>query len=237
MKTLTLVRGEKQESFTHQSEGTILDALESIKQKVDPSVTFRSGCKSGICGCCAVVANGVEKLACTSKVEEDMVLSPLRNAPVIRDLVVNEEEMLSRHRGLKLDAKESYTLGGEAKERFSLQAECIECFSCASACPVMVTNKDFLGPFALTRFWRYVADERENNTQQKLEAIQNNGVWDCILCGDCAPVCPVGINPKNDISLLRTKSVAVGFMDPAMGSFSTSFGGDFGFGEVSFSQV
>ncbi|MEA2028734.1 MAG: 2Fe-2S iron-sulfur cluster-binding protein, partial [Campylobacterota bacterium] len=51
-----------------EGEGmTLLAALNHIKAIKDPSLTFKSGCKSGICGTCSVRVNGKEQLACSYK--------------------------------------------------------------------------------------------------------------------------------------------------------------------------
>ncbi len=224
-------------TYEIQAEGTLLEALGTIKQEQDPTLSFRSGCRSGVCGCCAVRVDGVAKLACETKLSEGSVhLEPLDKLPVVRDLIVDTTASLQKNR-VAIAPLEAKPLEQEALHRIEKQSECILCHSCYSACPVLATNENFLGPFALTRAWRYSADERQTQTKTIIDAIQKDGIWDCILCGDCATVCPVGINPKNDISLLRTRSAAFGYMDPSFGSFG-SFGGnfgDFGFGEVTFS--
>jgi len=89
---------------------------------------------------------------------------------------------------------------------------------------VTKVNPDFLGPFILTKTWRYISDSREADEKGKIEAVQTNGVWDCILCGECALVCPQGINSKMDISFLQTKSSLFGYANPNFGSFTTGFG-------------
>ena len=116
----------------------------------------------------------------------------------------------------------------EQAEVNEVQSDCILCGSCFSACPVYAVNSEFLGPFALTRSWRYVSDIREQDTQEKIESVQSNGIWDCTLCNECVPVCPQGIAPKQDIAMLRGKSGTMGFMDPNFGggmSFQGSPGG------------
>jgi succinate dehydrogenase / fumarate reductase, iron-sulfur subunit len=43
----------------------VLDALIWIKNKVDPTLTFRRSCREGICGSCAMNIDGTNTLACT----------------------------------------------------------------------------------------------------------------------------------------------------------------------------
>ena len=208
---------------------TLLEGLSSIKCEKDPTLTFRSGCRSGVCGSCSVRVNSKEVLACVYKPEDGDLVEPRRFSNVVKDLVVDEEKSLGTLKSAKAwlgACKEGAVVEPEDEKRTVKQSDCILCISCYSACPVYETNSSFLGPFALTRQWRYVADPREAEVKEKIDAVQQNGVWDCTLCGECTLVCPQGIDPKGDILMLRSKSAQFGYSDPNMGSFG-SFGLDF----------
>jgi succinate dehydrogenase / fumarate reductase iron-sulfur subunit len=41
-----------------------------IKNKVDPTLTFRRSCREGVCGSCAMNIDGTNTLACTRGMEE-----------------------------------------------------------------------------------------------------------------------------------------------------------------------
>ena len=204
---------------------TLLEALEQIKSSQDASLAFTRGCRSSVCGSCAVRVHGKEVLSCAHKVQEDDVVEPLRNVPVVRDLVVNVEPSLQTNKRSRafLEAYKKVALTHEDEKINALQSDCILCNSCYSACPVFSVNGEFLGPFALTRVWKYVSDKREADPKPKIDAIQHNGVWDCTLCNECTLVCPQGISPKQDIEKLRAKSAQFGYMDPNFGSFGGGF--------------
>jgi len=216
-----------------QENMTLLDALNTIKTQVDPSLSYSAGCRSGVCGSCGVRVNGTEELACTYKLSDGDLIEPQNNLPVLKDLIVDTEKMMHFTKVAKAwssQNSENILVSPEDAERNEIQSDCILCGSCFSACPVYTTNENFIGPFALTRSWRYVNDVREHDTQEKMEAIQSNGIWDCTLCNECVPVCPQGIAPKQDIAMLRSKAGMMGFMDPNFGagmSFQGGFGGDF----------
>ncbi len=222
----------KREEFVEyevaMQNATLLEVLGEIKTKQDATLTYSSGCRSSICGSCSVRVNGKEVLACGYKVQEGDLVEPLRNVTVLRDLVVDMERAYS----LNVKAKawqtheSSISLTPEDEKRNEVQSDCILCGSCYSACPVYAVNEEFLGPFALTRVWRYVSDAREDGVQTKIENIQTNGVWDCTLCNECTMVCPQEISSKADIEKLRSKSVMLGFTDPSFSNFSGSFGFD-----------
>lgn len=218
---------EVEYSFDEFYDETLLQAFIEIKTKQDPSLTFRCGCKSGVCGSCAVTVNGIEKLACKTKVQNGDHIAPLKNAKVIRDLVIDleyeEEKLKGANAFLEMNSQKEIT--SENEKAIDTQSNCILCQSCYSSCPVFEVNPSFLGPYALTRTLRYVNDVKEDDIKSKIDTVQQNGIWDCTLCGNCTMVCPQSIDPKMDIMQLRNKSAQFGYSDPNM----MNFGGGFGF--------
>jgi len=210
-------------------DATLLEVLNKIKTTQDNSLTYASGCRSSVCGSCSVRVNGKEVLACSHKVSDGDLVEPLKNVPIIRDLVVNMEKALAfntKAKAWQSKVSENVALTPENEKINEIQSDCILCGSCYSACPVYAVNEEFLGPFALTRVWKYVSDKRENNSSEKINTIQNSGVWDCTLCNECTLVCPQNISSKADIEKLRSSSAIAGYNDP---NFANSFGGGFGF--------
>ncbi len=213
---------------------TILESLIEVKIKYDESLAFRCGCRTGICGSCSLRVNGVEKLACKSKLNENDLIEPIKNTKVIKDLIVDleHESKLLKKSNTFLNKLEETTISKEDEKLIDTQSNCILCQSCFSSCPIYEVNDKFLGPYALTRALRYVDDKKESQKVQTLEKVQDNGVWDCTLCGNCTMVCPQFIDPKTDIMNLRMKSVQNGFEDRSMqymtgagfaGGFDTGF--------------
>ena len=208
-------------------DATLLELLSEIKTKQDNTLAFSSGCRSSVCGSCSMRVNESEVLACSYKVQDGDKIEPLQNVEVLRDLVVDMDRAYAFNAKAKawLNKKEeSVSLDHEDEHINALQSDCILCGSCYSACPVYAVNGDFLGPFALTRVWKYVSDKREGAQEQKVTDIQSNGIWDCTLCNNCTVVCPQNISSKADIEKLRMKSAQYGFMDPNFGSFGGGFG-------------
>jgi len=229
-----ILRGEEVQSYNVELENaTLLSVLNHIKTKLDPTLTYSHGCRSGVCGSCAVRVNGREQLMCEYKPSEGDRIEPIRNVRVIRDLVVDSSnvERFNRVAHAWIEESVSESVSCEAMERIETQSDCILCTSCFSACPVYTVNPDFIGPFALTRVWRYVNDPREANSAAKMASIQTNGIWDCTLCGGCVPVCPQNIAPKQDIMMLRMKSSMMGYSDP---NAAMAFGGGLDFGAPMF---
>lgn len=210
----------------------LLSVLLHIKATSNHSLAFRSGCRSGVCGSCAVTVNGVEKLACKTTIEPNDTVQPLKNSRVIKDLIVDieDQEKFLNNAKAYLEEKSDTIITKEDEKAIDIQSNCILCGSCFSSCPVYEINKEFLGPFALTRVFRYVNDKKESSSKNKIEAIQTNGVWDCTLCGNCNMVCPAHIDIKGDIMRLRNSSAMAGYSDPNMSSFDNfNSSMDFGF--------
>uniref|UniRef100_A0A4W5L8V8 Succinate dehydrogenase [ubiquinone] iron-sulfur subunit, mitochondrial n=1 Tax=Hucho hucho TaxID=62062 RepID=A0A4W5L8V8_9TELE len=171
----------------------LLKALIEIKTTQDNSLTFRCGCKSGVCGSCAVMVNGVEKLACKTNISVNDLIEPLKNTQIVKDLVVidvSHETLLIKRTKSYLENIEGYNVTQNDIKGIDIQSNCILCNSCHSSCPVYNVNKEFLGPFALTRALRYINDKKTSYKADILDSIQSNGIWDCTLCSSCTLVCP-----------------------------------------------
>jgi fumarate reductase iron-sulfur subunit len=202
---------------------TLLENFIKIKTTIDPTLSFSGVCRSGVCGSCAVMVNGKTKLACNHIPNDGDYIEPLMYHEAKRDLIVEKSKAQSTITTVKA------WLHGEVKKenanKAEIQSSCILCDSCFASCPVMAVNKDFLGPFALTKAYRYSI---QGNNKETIDLIQKNGVWDCTLCGECTLACPQGIDPKTDIMNLRSISAQYGYSDPNFANMSFGFGG-FGF--------
>jgi len=222
---ISIQREEVVEYDVEIEDATLLEVLQKIKTTQDATLTFSSGCRSSVCGSCAMRVNSKEVLACSYKVKDGDFIEPLKNSIVLRDLVVDMDNAYTFNTKAKAwqnKLSPNISLTQDDEKINELQSDCILCGSCYSACPVYTVNSDFLGPFSLTRVWRYVSDKRELDAKEKIDTIQTNGVWDCTLCNECSVVCPQGISSKADIEKLRSRSVMQGYVDP---NFANSFGG------------
>ncbi len=208
---------------------TVLDALIRIKNECDGSLALRYSCRSAICGSCAMDINGSEKLACRTSVRKEwerhgaVTIAPLRNLPVIKDLVVDMSSFWGKIRDvtpwLSTAAQKSahaklppHTLPPESYEFHNVDA-CIMCGACVAACTVHEVSKEFLGPAALAKADRFVADPREPQTAKQLRLTvleQEHGIWDCTRCNFCVEVCPKDVKPMEAIIRLRRSALDAG---------------------------
>ena len=206
---------------------TLLEVLHHIKQTKDRTLSFASMCRSGVCGSCAVKVNGKEQLACEYRAQDGDYIEPLSVVEVIRDLIVDFNASLDTLQRASAYPLQMHSGMSEDEERLvERQSDCILCHSCYSSCPVFETKSSFLGPFALTRVYRYVVDSREEEKRAHIDAVIENGIWDCTLCGNCTEVCPQGIDPKSDILMLQSMASRFGYVNPNLSGFG-SFGLEF----------
>ena len=206
---------------------TVLDALIRIKNECDGSLALRYSCRSAICGSCAMTINGSEKLACRTSLREEferhghITVAPLRNLPVIKDLVVDMASFWEKVRDVRpwlVSVARPVRDGIAAQEKhvnpqFHNVDACIMCGACVAACTVHEVSKGFLGPAALAKADRFLSDPRESPTsiRTRLTALQeDNGIWDCTRCNFCVEVCPKDVKPMEAIVRLRRASLERG---------------------------
>ena len=235
---INIKRFSKDKSFENKvyqyyiKEDNLLKALYEIKINIDSTLTFRCGCKSGVCGSCAIKVNGVEKLACKTKIKDSDLIEPINNSTIIKDLVadVSHETFLIKKTKSFIEENQVVNISQKDIKIIDLQSNCILCNACYSSCPVYEVNKEFLGPFALTRALRYINEKKNASGANIVSNIQANGIWDCTLCSACTLVCPQGIDPKADIMQLQNISVQNGYSNPNMQTLDlgTNFDDDFG---------
>ena len=72
---------------------SVLNVLRYIYEEYDQSLAFRRLCTKGACGGCAMQVNGEPVLACQKPATEEMVIEPHPKFQVIRDLVVDFDEV------------------------------------------------------------------------------------------------------------------------------------------------
>ncbi|MFQ6107493.1 MAG: succinate dehydrogenase iron-sulfur subunit [Thermoplasmata archaeon] len=197
----------------------LLDALKMIKVETDPSLSFRHSCRSAICGSCAMTINGKNSLACKTQIRSlkgnRILVQPLPGYPVIKDLVVDWEPFFSQYRSVRpyLIAKspppeEERIQSIEDRRVYDKPATCIMCAACTTSCPIVWTDDRYLGPAALTKVWRFVADTRDEARDERLRMVNNEyGVWRCHTMFRCMEACPKEIDTTEAIMNLRREVI------------------------------
>jgi succinate dehydrogenase/fumarate reductase iron-sulfur protein len=196
-------RGAQVEEFRvpYQQSMRVLDALNWIAENAAHDLAYRWFCGSKMCGTCALRMNGREVLACWEAVEPDMTIEPLRNLPVIRDLVVDrtpfERKVASFEPWIERTAPYPgfpEPLSHKDMKHASKALDCIGCMSCYSACPVIGLGDltGFAGPAPLVQLGQTALDPR-NDAAKVGRALAQTAIFSCISCYKCEEVCPAAI--------------------------------------------
>ena len=201
----------------HASQ-TVLDVVTHIQRVLDPTLAYRFACRVGMCGSCAMTVNGVARWTCRTHVDkvaqnDQMEIAPLRNLPVIRDLVTDMREFFDKWAKAKGQFSGSLTKNEDFQKvkpdspgRVAVDAgiECIGCAVCYSSCDVVAARPDYLGPAALNRAWTLVQDERDAMSMERLRAVAGDaGCHSCHTHMSCTERCPKGISPTAGIAGLK----------------------------------
>jgi succinate dehydrogenase / fumarate reductase, iron-sulfur subunit len=213
---------------------TVLDALFQVHDQQDDSLSFRYSCRGAVCGSCAMLINKVPRLACRTQVtglidakpqdpspspsivqtvdrnpSTEVLIEPLPNLPVIKDLIVDMKDFYDKYRGIKptlrgndLGDKESPMEQTVVKE-LERYTNCILCAACYAACPVNAIDPKYVGPAALAKLYRFRIDPRDNEDDRLELADGPHGWWACKFYTNCTKVCPRDVPPNIAIGKAR----------------------------------
>src|SRR5437764_6584611 len=217
---------------------SVLDAILQIKDDADASIGIRCSCQQAICGSCGVRMNGKPGLACNTHLDEAakrghgtgwnpdpegepepeknpqvIEVEPMGNMPVIRDLIVDMDQVHWR----KIERVTPWLINKEpVPEReyivphdnmvdVTQTMACIQCGACVSDCLSMEVDPDFIGPAALAKAYRFVGDPRDAEHFERLNDLAQDphGLFDCTHCFNCVQACPKDVDPMGQIMRLR----------------------------------
>lgn len=197
---------------------TVLEGLLYIQQKIDGSLAFRTACRAGICGSCAMHINGSYRLACETQISDlgDIVkVRPLAHLKVIKDLFVDMVPFWEKYKYIK-----PYLIPGDPnpekeriqtpdqREKLNDLIDCILCGCCYAACTVTLTDPNYVGPAAFLKANRFNQDSRDSASADRLDLIDSDhGVWRCHTIFNCQKACPKDLNPPEAIANLKRKAL------------------------------
>ncbi len=193
----------------------VLDALIWIKNRVDPTLTFRRSCREGVCGSCAMNIDGTNTLACTKftgDVKGAVKIYPLPHQPVIKDLVPDLTNFYAQYASIKPwlrtespTPEKEWNQSHEDRVKLDGLYECILCACCSTSCPSYWWNSDrYLGPAALLQSYRWINDSRDETAGERLDDLEDPfRLYRCHTIMNCAKACPKGLNPAQAIAQVR----------------------------------
>lgn len=207
--------------ISDKSDMMVLEALQLIKEQ-DETLAFRASCREGVCGSDGMNINGLNRLACitpVSSLKSPIIIRPLVNMTVIRDLVVDFTLFFKQYERVKpylqndteAPAKERLQ---SPEERAKLDGfyECILCACCTSFCPSSWWNPEkFIGPAGLLWSYRFLEDSRDTATNERLADLEDPfSVFRCRTIMNCTVVCPKNLNPSEAVAGIRREMTQKG---------------------------
>jgi fumarate reductase iron-sulfur subunit len=194
-------------------EWVVLDGLNHIKDRIDGTLSYRWSCRMGICGSCGTMVNDEPKLTCATFLSDykqgPVRLEPLRNFPVIRDLIVDMGDFMRKlarvkpwivRQAEKPLSEGAYRQTPEELDEYKQFSMCINCMLCYAACPIYGLDPKFIGPAAIALAQRYNLDNRDEGAAERLEVLSSHdAIWGCTFVGECTKVCPKHVDPAGAI--------------------------------------
>ena len=197
----------------YSRDWVVLDGLNHVKDRIDGTLSYRWSCRMGICGSCGMTVNGEPKLTCATFLADyapgPVRVEPLRNFPVIRDLVVDLGDFMQKLvrvkpwivRAVEKTVEEGeYLQTPDELDEYKQFSMCINCMLCYSACPIYGLDPLFMGPAAIALAQRYNLDSRDEGSGERMEILsEHEGIWGCTFVGECTRVCPKHVDPAGAI--------------------------------------
>lgn len=179
---------------------TVLETIVYIHEHHE-AIAFDYSCRGRVCGRCSMMLDGTPVVACYTPIlkDSDIVLEPLRGFPVIRDFIVDKSKTQDRIAKIEARVRAKPLVKSDITAPMDINLAkkigdlewCCRCLSCIAACPVINEDKDqekFIGPAGLVAIGLRHFDPFDEG-DRVVEAVQN-GLYECIMCGNCHTVCP-----------------------------------------------
>src|SRR5512138_1197247 len=199
----------------HMSFLEMLDVLNRrLVQQGEAPVAFDSDCREGICGTCGFLVNGIahgplrNATICQTHMRhfrdgDVLRLEPWRAAafPVLRDLVVDRSALdriiaaggyVTARTGSAPEANSIPVAKTEA-DRAMEAAACIGCGACVAACPNASAALFTGAKVTHLGVLPHGQPERRSRVLAMAAQARAEGFGHCTTIGECANVCPAGI--------------------------------------------
>lgn len=162
-----------------------------------PRIRWECSCAQKMCGACAMVIDGVPRLACATFLRDlkgpAVTLEPLSKFPVVADLIVDRsgisenlqkaQAYLGAYRPLKAkDAGPMYTA-----------AKCLKCGLCLEVCPNYQKGDRFFGALFANET-ALLALQSADRARPLRDSYAAHFAAGCSKALSCVEVCPMGID-------------------------------------------
>jgi succinate dehydrogenase / fumarate reductase, iron-sulfur subunit len=197
----------------------ILDALIWIKNKIDPTLTFRRSCREGICGSCSMNIDGTNTLACTKGADEVSARSRSTRCRTCRWsriwCPISPCPMRSSPRSSPgcRRSRPSPPRNGSRAARTGRSSTGSTSASCASAArpparPTGGTASAIWARPCCLQAYRWLIDSPRREHRRGLDNLEDPfRLYRCHTIMNCTQACPKGLNPAKAIAEIKKMMV------------------------------
>ena len=185
------------------------DLLDMEERAASP-IRWECSCLQKKCGACAMVVNGVPKLACDTRLSDfkgKIRLEPLRKFPVIADLIVDRSVLYENLKAMQVWLEGNAVMGDRAAELGYEASRCLQCGCCLEVCPNFCPGGAFAGMAAAVPMTRLLAELPERQRRELSHTYRERVYEGCGKSLACRNICPAGIDI--DQMLVNSNAIAV----------------------------
>lgn len=190
-------------------QDTVATALTRLNETLDDPIRWECSCLQKKCGACAMVINGVPRLACDTFLRDyqSLRLEPLRKFPVVADLIVDRGVMRENLQALRLWFEGEAQTGDRSNEIAYEASRCLQCGCCLEVCPNYRADGAFTGMAGGVPMARILAELPERQRREASRLYRERVFEGCGKSLSCRNVCPAGLDV--DELLVNSNAVAV----------------------------
>ena len=202
--------GENETAATALTSLNEQPELRDAEGKAARPIQWERNCLQKKCGACAMVVNGVPRLACDTFLRDcgaTVRLEPLRKFPVVADLVVDRGVMWENLRTLRLWLIGDAQAGDRASELAYEASRCLQCGCCLEVCPNFAPGGAFTGMAGAVPASRLLAELPEAQRREAARLYREHVYEGCGKSLACRDICPAGLDI--DTLLVNSNAAAV----------------------------
>lgn len=192
---------------TDDEEATVATALRELNERetlrdVDGNVAdvirWENSCLQKKCGACAMVINGVPRLACATRLaelkRETVSLEPLRKFPVVADLLVDRSVLMQNLKDASAWLEQTAVLEDRRWHTAYEASRCLQCGLCLEVCPNFSVEGAFGGMATMVPLARLLSQAPHEQRAQLATSYRDAVFGGCGKSLACRTACPANID-------------------------------------------
>ena len=198
--------------YEYEADGreSVATMLEKLNAGLEEPIGWQCSCLQKKCGACAMVINGVPRLACSTFLEDTgrkIKLEPLSKFPVIRDLIVDRSFIFDQLKAMKIWTDGKAPKAAASDPLSFKAAACLMCGCCLEVCPNFSPASGHMGAIGMANAYRVERTEDDAAHVSDLKKAYTEKVFN--TCGksfSCIDVCPKGL-PIEELMVKNIRSL------------------------------